>query len=102
MKGKRFTDEQITYALRQAEGGTPVVDVCRQLRGDHGRAPVGAVVDQLEQVFATVRLERLQREVVEHQHGWIGEATIAAAILDRLLHPAHRTRWVACAYSTRW
>jgi hypothetical protein len=31
MKGKRFTDEQITYALRQAEGGTAVVDVCRQL-----------------------------------------------------------------------
>jgi len=24
MKGKRFTDEQIAYALRQAEGGTPV------------------------------------------------------------------------------
>jgi hypothetical protein len=23
MKGKRFTDEQIAYALRQAEGGTP-------------------------------------------------------------------------------
>jgi hypothetical protein len=22
MKGKRFTDEQIAYALRQAEGGT--------------------------------------------------------------------------------
>jgi putative transposase len=31
MKGKRFTEEQITYALRQVEGGTPVVDVCRQL-----------------------------------------------------------------------
>lgn len=31
MKGKRFTDEQITYALRQAEGGTAVADVCRQL-----------------------------------------------------------------------
>ena len=31
MKGKRFTEEQTTYALRQAEGGTPVVDVCRQL-----------------------------------------------------------------------
>jgi putative transposase len=31
MKGKRFTEEQINYALRQAEGGTPVVDVCRQL-----------------------------------------------------------------------
>ena len=31
MKNKRFTDEQITYALRQAESGTPVADVCRQL-----------------------------------------------------------------------
>jgi putative transposase len=31
MKGKRCTDEQIAYALRQAEGGTPVADVCRQL-----------------------------------------------------------------------
>ena len=31
MKGKRFIDEQITYALRQAEGATPVADVCRQI-----------------------------------------------------------------------
>ena len=31
MKQKRFTDEQIAYALRQAEGGTPVADVCRQI-----------------------------------------------------------------------
>jgi hypothetical protein len=27
MKGKRFTDEKIAYALRQAEAGTPVADV---------------------------------------------------------------------------
>ncbi len=31
MKQKRYTDEQITYALRQAEAGTPVADVCRQM-----------------------------------------------------------------------
>ena len=31
MKKSRFTEEQITYALRQPEGGTPVADVCRQL-----------------------------------------------------------------------
>jgi putative transposase len=31
MKGKRFTEEQIAYALRQAESGTPVAEVCRQL-----------------------------------------------------------------------
>lgn len=29
MKGKRYTEQQITYALRQAEGGTAVADVCR-------------------------------------------------------------------------
>ena len=28
---KRFTDEQIAYALRQAETGTPIKEVCRKL-----------------------------------------------------------------------
>jgi putative transposase len=31
MKRLRFTEEQIGYALRLAESGTPVVDVCRQI-----------------------------------------------------------------------
>ena len=31
MKKKRCTDEQITYSLHQAESGTLVADVCRQL-----------------------------------------------------------------------
>ena len=31
MKKSRFSEEQITYALRLAEGGSPVTDVCRQL-----------------------------------------------------------------------
>ena len=31
MKRKRFTEEQITYALRQAENGTPVAEICRKL-----------------------------------------------------------------------
>jgi putative transposase len=31
MKRSRYTDEQITYALRQVESGTAVADVCRQL-----------------------------------------------------------------------
>jgi putative transposase len=31
MKRSRFSDEQIAYALRQAESGTAVADVCRQL-----------------------------------------------------------------------
>ena len=31
MKKSRYTEEQIALALRQAEGGTPVADVCRQM-----------------------------------------------------------------------
>ena len=29
MKKSRYSQEQITYVLRQAESGTPVSDVCR-------------------------------------------------------------------------
>jgi putative transposase len=31
MKQKRYTDEQIAFALRQAEGGTAVAEICRKL-----------------------------------------------------------------------
>ena len=31
MTRKAFSEEQIVYALRQAEAGTPVVEVCRKL-----------------------------------------------------------------------
>ena len=31
MKSSRYTSEQIALALRQAEGGTPVLEVCRKM-----------------------------------------------------------------------
>ena len=31
MPRKRFTDEQIAFALRQAESGTPVGEICRKM-----------------------------------------------------------------------
>jgi len=31
MKKKRYTDEQIAYALRQAEAGTKVTELCREM-----------------------------------------------------------------------
>ena len=31
MKKSKFTEAQIAFALRQAEGGTPVEEVCRKM-----------------------------------------------------------------------
>lgn len=31
MKRKRYTDEQISFALRQAESGTSVDEICRRM-----------------------------------------------------------------------
>jgi putative transposase len=31
MRTSRFTEQQIAMALRQAEGGTPVAEICRKL-----------------------------------------------------------------------
>ena len=31
MKRSKFSEEQVAYALRQVEAGTPVGDVCRQV-----------------------------------------------------------------------
>jgi len=31
MKRSRFSEEQIVYAIRQAESGTPIGDLCRRL-----------------------------------------------------------------------
>ena len=31
MKRKRFTEEQIAFALMQAESGTPVEEICRKI-----------------------------------------------------------------------
>jgi putative transposase len=31
MRKARFTEEQISFAIRQAESGTPVIEVCRKI-----------------------------------------------------------------------
>src|ERR1700691_2564782 len=53
----------------------------------YGREDLLEIMDDRAERHATVINAQLP---VEHWHGWIGDATIADAILDRLLHHAHR------------
>ena len=78
MKGKRFTDEQITYALRQAEGGTLVADVCRQLgvseasfylwKKKFGRLGLTEIRELRQLRDENARLKRLVAELTLDKH----------------------------------
>jgi putative transposase len=78
MKRSKFSEEQIAYALRQVEAGTPVGDVCRQLgvseatlyvwKKRYGHLGLGEVrrVRQLEDENA--RLKRLVADLTLDKH----------------------------------
>jgi DNA replication protein DnaC len=51
------------------------------------RSALLEIVDDRASRRATIITHQLP---VEHWHGWIGDATIADAILDRLLQRVHR------------
>lgn len=78
MKQKRFTDEQITYALRQAEGGTPVADVCRQLgvseasfylwKRKYGKLGLTEIRELRQLRYENARLKRLVGELTLDKH----------------------------------
>jgi len=78
-----------------------------KLAGDDGRTTAVAFLEDLEQIVARERIERFQAPVVEERYGrrstivtsqlpiasWhhvIADPTYADAILDRLVHNAHR------------
>ena len=78
MKRSRFSEEQVAYALRQTESGTPVGDVCRQLgvseatfyvwKNRYGHLGVNEVrrVRQLEEENS--RLKRLVADLTLDKH----------------------------------
>jgi hypothetical protein len=57
MKRSRFSDEQISYALRQAENGTAVSDVCRELGISDACGPqlIGPLTPPCDRVIADHR-----------------------------------------------
>ena len=69
-----------------------VPDNARALIADPDRYEprASATLEDFSRHYGTVITAQLP---VEHWHGWIGDATIADAILDRLLHQAHVPRY---------
>jgi DNA replication protein DnaC len=62
-------------------------DLALQPLEPYGREDLLEVIEDRGERRSTVITAQLP---IEHWHGWIGEATIADAILDRLVHHAHR------------
>lgn len=107
MKRSRFSDEQVAYALRQAEGGTAVADVCRQL--GISEATFYVWKKKYGNLAATeLRELRLLREENAKLKRVVADLTLDKHILGEIvrkksLRPARKRElvdWVCTAYGT--
>jgi putative transposase len=62
MKRSKFSEEQVAYALRQAESGTAVADVCRQLGVSEATFYAGKKQDAHLGVSELRRMRQLEDE----------------------------------------
>lgn len=88
MRTSRFTEQQVVAALRQAEGGTPVQEVCRKL----------GISEQTfyrwKRKYAGIGVAELRRlRQVEDEHRRLKQL-VADLTLDRqMLQEALRKNW---------
>jgi putative transposase len=87
MKRSKFSEEQIAYALRQAESGTPVADVCRQLG-------VSEATDDLwKKKYAHLGVSELRRlRQVEDEHRRLKQRVADLTLDQPMLREALRTK----------
>ena len=94
MKKSRFTEEQITYALRLAESGTPVADVCRQIgvseasiyvwKKKYGKLGLTEIRELCQLRDENARLKRLVADLTLDKH------ILGEVIQKKALKPARR------------
>jgi len=78
MKKSRYTEEPIAFALRQAESGTPVADVCRQMgvseasfyvwKKKYGKLGLTEIRELRQLRDENVRLKRLVADLTLDKH----------------------------------
>ena len=78
MKKSKFSEEQIAYALRQADGGTPVANVCRQMgvseatsyvwKKRYGKFGVSELREMRQLRDENARLKRLVADLTLDKH----------------------------------
>jgi putative transposase len=100
MKRARYSDEQIDYALRQAESGTAVADVCRQLRISDATFYVWK--KKYANLGAAELLElRLLREENEKLKRLVADLTLDKHILGKLVRKKASGRHASASSSSR-
>ncbi len=120
MKKSRFSEEQITYALRHADSGTPVADICRQLgvseasfyhwRKKFGNLGISGMREMRQMREENARLKRLVADLTLDKHilGEVlrknfeaGNAPRAGRLDCQAIRYQHLARVPACAVFAR-
>lgn len=88
MPKKRFSDEQIAFALRQAESGTTVGEICRKM----GVAEV--TFDRWKKVYAGMGVSEIRRlKPLDDENGKL-KRLVAHLTLDKtILQDALLKKW---------
>ena len=88
MSQRRFTEEQVVQALRQAESGTPVVEVCRKL------GITAQTFSRWRRTFAGMGIAELRRlRQVEEENRKLKQLVADLTLDKHLRQEALRTNW---------
>jgi putative transposase len=88
MPKKRFSEEQIAFALRQAESGTSVGDICRKM------GVADATFYRWKKVYAGMGVSEIRRlKQLEEENAKL-KRLVADLTLDKsMLQDAPRKKW---------
>ena len=88
MPRKRFSDEQIAFALRQAEAGTAVGEICRKLGVSE------PTFYRWKKVYAGMGVAEIRRlKQLEEENGQLGRLVADLTLDKSMLQDALRKKW---------